>query len=106
MKPSGALIGGMLKIINEKDYINNPKESGYSGYHFLVSVPVYTVNDGFVDVKVEIQLRTIAMEMWASLEEKICYNKMPSSSSREELKRLAGVIGVFDEKLDDIVGGC
>lgn len=94
---------GIIKIINEKDYVNNPKESGYSGYHFLVSVPLYTVNEGVVDVKVEIQLRTVAMEMWASLEEKICYNKTPSLSSREDLTRLAGVIGVFDQKLNDIV---
>ena len=54
------------------DYIKNPKESGYKSYHMLVSVPIF-LSDSVVDTKVEIQIRTIAMDFWASLEHKIYY---------------------------------
>ena len=59
-----------LKVLTIKDYIKNPKESGYKSYHMLVSVPIY-LSDSVVDTKVEIQIRTIAMDFWASLENKI-----------------------------------
>lgn len=88
-----------FKIIEEKDYITKPKESGYRGYHFLVGVPVYTLS-GVEYVKVEIQLRTIAMEMWASLEEKIGYHKNPSKDIVGELQRISSVISVLDNQLD------
>ena len=88
-------------IIEEKDYINNPKESGYRGYHIIVGVPVYTM-DGEVYVKVEIQIRTVAMEMWASLEEKIGYHKEISSTFAYELRRNSSIISVFDSRIDDL----
>ena len=94
---------GLLKIIKEKDYITNPKESGYRGYHFLVSVPIYLRDVGVINVKVEIQIRTVAMEMWASLEEKICYHKNPDDNIKNELVRTSNVIKVFDEELNDVV---
>ena len=56
-----------LKVLSIKDYIKNPKESGYKSYHMLVSVPIF-LSDSVVDTKVEIQIRTIAMDFWASLE--------------------------------------
>ena len=56
-----------LKI---KDYIANPKPNGYTSYHMIVSVPIFLSND-VIDTKVEIQIRTIAMDFWASLEHKI-----------------------------------
>ena len=62
-----------LKVLSIKDYIKNPKESGYKSYHMLVSVPIF-LSDSVVDTKVEIQIRTIAMDFWASLEHKIYYN--------------------------------
>ena len=61
-----------LTVVSIKDYIKNPKESGYKSYHMLVTVPIFLSN-GVVDTKVEIQIRTIAMDFWASLEHKIYY---------------------------------
>lgn len=61
-----------IKVIAVKDYIITPKPSGYKSYHMLVSVPVY-LSDRIVDTKVEIQIRTVAMDFWASLEHKIHY---------------------------------
>ena len=61
-----------IKVISVKDYIVNPKASGYKSYHMLVSVPVYLSNK-MVATKVEIQIRTVAMDFWASLEHKMHY---------------------------------
>ena len=61
-----------IKVIAVKDYITYPKVSGYKSYHMIVTVPVY-LSDRIVDVKVEIQIRTVAMDFWASLEHKIHY---------------------------------
>lgn len=61
-----------IKILSVKDYITYPKASGYKSYHMLVSVPVY-LSDRIVDTKVEIQIRTVAMDFWASLEHKMHY---------------------------------
>lgn len=61
-----------IKIISIKDYITYPKASGYKSYHMLITVPVY-LSDRIVDTKVEIQIRTVAMDFWASLEHKIHY---------------------------------
>lgn len=61
-----------LQIHSVKDYITYPKASGYKSYHMLVSVPVY-LSDRIVDTKVEIQIRTVAMDFWASLEHKMHY---------------------------------
>lgn len=91
-----------LIIVKEKDYVTNPKESGYRGYHLIVGVPMYLSN-GFTLVKVEIQIRTIAMEMWASLEQKICYHKNADEKTRNELKRLASVIADIDDEMENIV---
>ena len=61
-----------IKVISVKGYFVNPKPSGYKSYHMLVTVPVY-LSDRIVDTKVEIQIRTVAMDFWASLEHKINY---------------------------------
>lgn len=61
-----------IKVIATKDYITYPKTSGYRSYHMVVTVPVY-LSDRIVDTKVEIQIRTVAMDFWASLEHKIHY---------------------------------
>ena len=61
-----------IKVLAVKDYITYPKESGYRSYHMIVTVPVY-LSDRIVDTKVEIQIRTVAMDFWASLEHKIHY---------------------------------
>ena len=56
-----------IQVIAVKDYITYPKASGYKSYHMIVSIPVY-LSDRTVDTKVEIQIRTVAMDFWASLE--------------------------------------
>ncbi len=61
-----------ITIHNRKDYISSPKPSGYSSYHLLVYVPVYFM-DGVRMVEAEIQIRTLAMDFWASLDHKISY---------------------------------
>jgi len=59
-------------IISEKDYVSNPKPSGYRGYHFAMEIPVY-FSGKIENVPVEIQLRTAAMDFWATLEHKVKY---------------------------------
>ena len=89
-----------LRVLSIKDYIKHPKESGYKSYHMLVTVPIY-LSDGVVETKVEIQIRTIAMDFWASLEHKIYYKlegKTPDSISNE-LKECAEMISVLDDKM-------
>ncbi|MCI8752710.1 MAG: GTP pyrophosphokinase family protein [Lachnospiraceae bacterium] len=86
-----------LKI---KDYIANPKPNGYTSYHMIVSVPIFLSND-VIDTKVEIQIRTIAMDFWASLEHKIYYKfegKAPEGI-REELRECANIISFLDQKM-------
>ncbi len=61
-----------IQVLGVKDYITYPKASGYKSYHMIVTVPVY-LSDRIVDTKVEIQIRTVAMDFWASLEHKIHY---------------------------------
>ena len=61
-----------IQVVAIKDYITYPKASGYKSYHMIVTVPVY-LSDRIVDTKVEIQIRTVAMDFWASLEHKIHY---------------------------------
>jgi len=63
-----------ITLIEKKDYIEHPKANGYRSLHLIVSVPIY-LKDEKRDMKVEVQLRTIAMDFWASLEHKIRYKK-------------------------------
>ncbi|MCI8712327.1 MAG: GTP pyrophosphokinase family protein [Ruminococcus sp.] len=89
-----------LKVLTIKDYIKNPKESGYKSYHMLVSVPVF-LSDSVVDTKVEIQIRTIAMDFWASLEHKIYYKfegNAPEYIS-QDLRKCAQMVSELDEKM-------
>ena len=89
-----------LKVLSIKDYIRNPKESGYKSYHMLVSIPIF-LSDSVVDTKVEIQIRTIAMDFWASLEHKIYYKfegNAPEYISRE-LQECAQMVSELDDKM-------
>ena len=89
-----------LKVLSIKDYIKNPKESGYKSYHMVVTIPVY-LSEGKRDTKVEIQIRTIAMDFWASLEHKIAYKfegKAPDYLERE-LKSCADMVDMLDMKM-------
>ena len=89
-----------LKVLAIKDYIKNPKESGYKSYHMLVSVPIF-LSDSVVDTKVEIQIRTIAMDFWASLEHKIAYKfeGNPPDYLETELKACADMVDMLDAKM-------
>lgn len=73
-----------ITLIERKDYIENPKENGYRSLHLIVSVPIF-LKDEKKDMKVEVQLRTIAMDFWASLEHKIRYKKDLSEELQQEL---------------------
>ena len=89
-----------LKVLSIKDYIKNPKESGYKSYHMLVSVPIF-LSDSVVDTKVEIQIRTIAMDFWASLEHKIYYKYEGNTPEyiKKELKECADLVTFLDSKM-------
>jgi len=98
----GKMIGKQndLKVLSIKDYIKNPKDSGYKSYHMLVSVPIY-LSDSVVDTKVEIQIRTIAMDFWASLEHKIYYKfegNAPDYISTE-LRECAQMVSELDDRM-------
>ena len=89
-----------LKVVSIKDYIKNPKESGYKSFHMLVSVPIF-LSDSVVETKVEIQIRTIAMDFGASLEHKIYYKfegNAPAYISRD-LKECADMVSELDDKM-------
>ena len=81
-------------------YIKHPKESGYKSYHMLVTVPIF-LSDRVVDTKVEIQIRTIAMDFWASLEHKIYYKfegNAPEYISKD-LRECAEIVSMLDAKM-------
>lgn len=89
-----------VTVLRVKDYIANPKPNGYMSYHMIVSIPIFLTND-VIDTKVEIQIRTIAMDFWASLEHKIYYKfegKAPVGI-KDELKECANIISFLDEKM-------
>ena len=91
-----------MKIVMIKD-LKNPKENGYRSYHMHVEVPVYMFGEKEY-VKVEIQIRTIAMDFWASLEHKIRYKKNSEfpQSINDELLECAEMISVLDERMQSL----
>lgn len=92
-----------IRLIKQNDYIENPKESGYRSLHIIVETPVY-LSQSEHNVKVEIQMRTIAMDFWASLEHELHYKtstKVPESV-RRELYRVAETIAMTDREMEEI----
>ena len=89
-----------INIEKEKDYVNHPKESGYSSYHMIVKVPV-TLSKQIIYVKVEIQIRTMAMDFWASLEHKMKYktDKQINKKDSKELVNYAKIVNKMDNKI-------
>lgn len=89
-----------VKVLKIKDYIMCPKENGYSSYHMIVAIPIF-LSDKVVDTKVEIQIRTIAMDFWASLEHKIYYKFEGNAPThiRKELKECANIVSYLDQKM-------
>lgn len=92
-----------ITLVEQKDYIENPKPSGYRSLHLVVEIPVY-LSQTEHRVKVEVQLRTIAMDFWASLEHELKYKneqKIPDSV-RRELFRVAETIAMTDREMEEI----
>jgi len=89
-----------IKIIKIKDYIKEPKSNGYMSYHMIVSIPIF-LSDRVIDTKIEIQIRTIAMDFWASLEHKIYYKFEGNAPHgiRAELKECADIVAFLDKKM-------
>ena len=89
-----------IKILKEKDYIANPKKSGYSSYHMIVEIPV-KLTQKEIYVKCEIQIRTLAMDFWASFEHKVKYKseQQISKKASKELVTCAKMINKFDNKM-------
>lgn len=91
-------------ILYIKDYMKHPKESGYRSYHMLITVPIQTTN-GINPTKVEIQIRTIAMDFWASLDHQLKYKKDigdVSDQISEELRQCAETIAATDQRMLNI----
>lgn len=89
-----------LEVLSIKDYIKNPKESGYMSYHMLLSIPV-ALADAVVPAKVELQIRTMAMDFWASLEHKMYYKYEGNAPDyfERELQECASIISRLDTKM-------
>ena len=89
-----------IHVLKEKDYVTNPKESGYSSYHMIVEVPV-KLTQKTIYVKCEIQIRTLAMDFWASFEHKVKYKTKNDVNPQmsKELGRCAKMINKFDTKM-------
>jgi len=86
-----------VTVLYVKDYIKYPKPNGYKSYHMVITIPIY-LTDGPVDTKVEIQIRTVAMDFWASLEHKIYYKFEGNAPAylQQELKACADVVNMLD----------
>ncbi|WP_138416188.1 GTP pyrophosphokinase [Aquibacillus sediminis] len=92
-----------IKVIERKDYIKNPKPNGYRSLHLIIQIPIF-MSDREEQIYVEIQIRTIAMDFWASLEHKIYYkyNKEVPKRMKIELKEAATSASELDKKMETI----
>ena len=91
-----------LEIVKEKDYVAYPKANGYLGYHIIVNIPVL-VDKKIEKVKVEIQVRTIAMDMWAIIERNLRPREMTTEERERELHALADIRDGIDYKMESII---
>ncbi len=89
-----------LRIIREKDYVKNPKRSGYQSIHVIVGVPV-TYNDKKREIRVEIQVRSFAMDYWAELDTQMCYKKSAGEieNVEREIRDYSDVIAKVDNQM-------
>ncbi len=94
-----------VKLIEKKDYIKNPKKSGYRSLHLIIEVPIFLRNEK-KSMKVEVQLRTIAMDFWASLEHKLRYKKNIDPKENEilekELLQCSEISAALDKRMEEI----
>ena len=89
-----------VTVLYVKDYIKTPKSNGYRSYHMVVTVPIY-LNGEMVETQLEIQIRTVAMDFWASLEHKIYYKFEGDGPEnlQQELKACADMVDMLDAKM-------
>ena len=94
-----------VKLIQVKDYIKNPKPNGYRSLHLIIEIPIF-LKDEKKDMRVEVQLRTIAMDFWASLDHKLSYKKdIPEEEAkllRQELLECAQISADLDVRMGEI----
>ncbi len=92
-----------LLIVREKDYIANPKPNGYRSFHLIVAIPIFLSSEKQI-IPVEIQMRTIAMDFWASLEHQLRYKTEADvpDSTRQRLTNIAGEIFNADLEMQQI----
>lgn len=92
-----------IEVIEVKDYIQHPKSNGYQSLHIIMKIPVF-MSDRKIHVYVEMQIRTIAMDFWASLEHKIYYkyNKQVPEHLTRQLKEAADTVAELDRKMEHI----
>ena len=95
-----------IRVVSTKDYIRNPKANGYRSYHMIVEIPVFFAK-GKQFMRVEVQIRTIAMNFWASLEHQLRYKKdIESIEGIDEISRelleAADIIAETDQKMQEI----
>ena len=92
-----------IEVIEIKDYIKNPKPNGYRSLHLIVQVPIF-LSDKALPMRVEVQIRTIAMDFWATLEHQLKYKKgiQGAETISAELKDCAETINATDMKMQDI----
>jgi len=88
-----------FKVIEEDDYVSNPKDSGYRSYHFTVEVPV-EINGNLTSVKVEIQIRTMMMDFWANVEHKMCFKKNVDEDIKFEFKKMSDLLWEKELKMN------
>ena len=95
-----------FKVIREVDYIKEPKPSGYRSLHLVVNVPI-VISEGTMVLPVEIQLRTIAMDMWASLEHELRYksDRQFTDEDAARLRLCSDAISEIDQEMQDIYQG-
>lgn len=92
-----------IKVINEKDYINNPKTSGYRSYHMIIEVPVELINEKTY-VKAEIQIRTLAMDLWASLDHKLSYkSEFCTDEIYKKLYEMSDELNQVDDEMSSLI---
>ena len=90
-----------ITLIEKKDYIEHPKQNGYRSLHLIVGVPIFLAHEKRI-MQAEIQLRTIAMDFWASLEHQLRYKKEGHFDDRtmEELKHCADISADLDDRMN------
>ena len=92
-----------VHVIAIKDYIKNPKTNGYRSYHMIIEVPVF-FSDRKKNMRVEVQIRTMAMDFWASLDHQLKYKKTLTNDMdiSDEMKKCADIIAQTDAKMLEI----